>query len=90
MAKSGIEPPEAMAAGRVGQIFAEMLGMVCHREYFDDETKEGPQTVDDLLKGSYWQGIVVHVDGCSMAFYWARFDAEYLSRVGGDVMILAV
>ena len=33
---SGKEPAESVAEARVAQILAEMLGMVCHPEYFEN------------------------------------------------------
>ena len=30
------ERSDAVADARAGQMFAEMLGMVCHREYFEN------------------------------------------------------
>lgn len=41
MEKSGMEPAAAKAEAIAGQIVAEMLGMVCHRDYFlayEDQT----------------------------------------------------
>jgi hypothetical protein len=40
--KSGVEPSIAISEARAGQILAEMLGMVCHPEYF---TSGNSQTV---------------------------------------------
>jgi hypothetical protein len=42
----GKEPADAVAEARAGQILAEMLGMVCHPEYYEDPSQE--QTVTPL------------------------------------------
>ena len=51
---SGKEPADALAEARAAQILAEMLGMVCHPEYFRDPAREqtvyDPSTVDFLTK----------------------------------------
>ena len=44
---SGVEPTEALAEARAAQILSEMLGMVCHPEYFQDPPRH--QTVSTLL-----------------------------------------
>jgi len=40
----GTEPTESLAEARAAQILYEMLGMVCHPEYFLDPPRD--QTVD--------------------------------------------
>ena len=40
---SGTEPTESLAEARAAQILSEMLGMVCHIEYFQDPPRD--QTV---------------------------------------------
>jgi hypothetical protein len=37
---SGVEPSNAIAEARAGQILAEMLGMVCHPEYINSGTSQ--------------------------------------------------
>jgi hypothetical protein len=43
----GKEPADAVAEARAGQILAEMLGMVCHPEYYEEIALE--QTVNDAF-----------------------------------------
>lgn len=38
--RSGTEPTEAIAETRASQILAEMLGIVCHPEYYDSEQEQ--------------------------------------------------
>ena len=48
-----MQPPLAKAEARAGQILAEMLGMVCHREYireYAEQTVHSPQS-DSLSSG---------------------------------------
>jgi len=40
LAASGKEPANALAEARAAQILAEMLGMVCHPEYFSEEKEQ--------------------------------------------------
>ena len=40
---SGNEPTESLAEARAAQILSEMLGMVCHPEYFQNPPRD--QTV---------------------------------------------
>lgn len=36
----GKEPADAVAEARAGQILAEMLGMVCHPEYYNSSLEQ--------------------------------------------------
>lgn len=38
--QSGKEPAEAIAETRAAQILAEMLGIVCHPEYYNSEQEQ--------------------------------------------------
>ena len=38
--RSGTEPTEAIADTRAAQILAEMLGIVCHPEYYNSEQEQ--------------------------------------------------
>ena len=49
---SALEAGKALAEDRAAQILAEMLGMVCHPEYFQNPDRD--QTVNNLP---------IHADG---------------------------
>jgi hypothetical protein len=38
--KSGSEPAEAIAEARASQILAEMLGIICHPEYYNAQQEQ--------------------------------------------------
>ena len=58
-------------------MFAEMLGMVCHKEYLD----YGNQTVTAAPNHTNGQAFVVHLSGLKACFYWAEFTSDYLRAV---------
>ena len=80
---SGKEPADALAEARAAQILAEMLGTVCHPEYFRDPAREQTVYNHSTLSFSHriLQGIVVHFDGFYVSIYFAIFPSEYLETV---------
>ena len=48
-----MQPPLAKAEARAGQILAEMLGMVCHREYIREYAEQTVQSQVTLSPVSY-------------------------------------
>lgn len=71
---------DAVAQLRAGQILAEMLGTVCHPEYYHsghDQTVSFHYFSNHLTL----QGIVVHFDGFHVSVYFAVFPAQYLRTV---------
>ena len=82
--EEGKEPAEAVAQARAAQILAEMLGIVCHPEYFQADRKQlvSPRS---LFLRFYTlltlKGIVVHFDGFHASVYWAEFPSIYLNTL---------
>ena len=73
------ERTDAVAQARAGQILAEMLGTVCHPEYYQsghDQTVSFHYILMLMIKG-----IVVHFDGFHVSVYFAIFPAQYLRTV---------
>jgi hypothetical protein len=67
----------ALSNKLAAQIFAEMLGVVCHRDYLKTGNKW--YMPFDLSYG--WQVFVVNLSGLKVSFYWARFPPEYLDTI---------
>ena len=67
-----------VANERAAQILAEMLGLVCHREFI----QLGDQMVRKrLFDHANNKVFVIHIDGLSASFYWAEFPVQYLDTV---------
>lgn len=61
----GDEPTTALARARAAQIFAEMLGILCHQEYIDYEKD---QMVYPFLPHLAFQFLMLRVSGDCRAF----------------------
>lgn len=67
----------AEAQNRAAQIFAEMLGLVCHREYIAC----GNQMVHLCPDNAYGQVFVIQLAGLKLSIYWAEFPVQYLDTI---------
>jgi hypothetical protein len=54
------------ARARAAQMYAEMLGIVCHSQYYNLGNQKS---------------FIVHFDGLHASIYWASFTSEYLRIV---------
>ena len=77
LTQQGLSKAEAKAHSIAGQIWAEMLGMVCHPEYY----KIGEQKVNSRKTFYNIQAFVVHFSGFYASIYFATFPSEYLSTI---------
>ena len=83
MTKRGLPKADAQAQSIAGQICAEMLGMVCHPEYY----RLGDQTVPILPRSNvdvFAQAFVVHFSGFQASIYYAKFPSSYLSTIQSE------
>ena len=69
--------PENEASSRAAQMLAEMFGLVCHPEYY----QQGDQMVFYLLFSPLTKAFVVHFAGLEASIYWATFPSSYLRMV---------
>jgi len=70
----------AEVQARAAQMLAEMLGLVCHREYFADYPDQMVK-MTSINRCPYTQVFVMHLSGVKVSFYWAVFPTEYLQTV---------
>ena len=73
-------PPEVSdidASGRATSIFAEMLGLVCHPEYYS----LGDQMVKINELSLTAKAFVVHISSDEASIYYAKFPQTYLRKV---------
>ena len=79
----GFPKADAQAQSIAAQIWAEMLGMVCHPEYY----KLGEQKVKKKIPihvSVNFQAFVVHFSGFYASIYHAIFPSEYLSTLQNE------
>jgi len=74
---SNVDIPPTITQKRAAQMFAEMLGMVCHKEYLE----YGNQTVTARPNHTNGQAFVVHLTCLKACFYWAEFTSDYLRAI---------
>lgn len=83
LTEQGLPKADAQARAIAAQIWAEMLGMVCHPEYY----RLGDQKVSSLihpLPRFNTQAFVVHFSGFHASIYYATFPSTYLSTIQNE------
>jgi hypothetical protein len=65
---------------QAGQIFCEMLGQCCYKQFYNNENMEY-QEVRLSSKCSYDQPFVIHCSHDSVTIYFAKLPNEYLQTI---------